>query len=544
MTIRNWRGIGDRGAHVELDHQFTALVGVNNAGKTTVVRFLYEFRPVLHAYLNFFTLARSNSVQSVDEEFWATPAVSPGEQIRPIYMPAVRPRISFDLEGEDENPSMTRVSNVTFIETDRGAWRIEWVLPDRSIVEMQTVRLGRAQDGSPIATIDRGHEPASFIDLPGIENALLSLTKTLYIGPFRNAINAGGSTYYDLEVGSSFVSQFDQSQNGVEPAANEAIAQMTVDLGEIFGFDRLDVTVSPDKTQLNYIIDGKAMRGSELGAGIAQFVIVAATVLIRRPSFLLIDEPELNLHASLQQSFLSLLARHTSTGVIFSTHSLGLARTMADQLLVCHKASNNIVVERYHGASNLSSMVGSLGYGGLQDSAYRAVLLVEGPTEVRTFQQLLAKYDVRQEVVIISLGGDDYASGSKDQEIAELKRLSPIVFAVVDSERTAANADAKSNRVAFAATCKNFDVRCSVLERRSIENYLDQPTARRVLSKPNAVDFGHYSAPDGTWSWNKERNWRIAEEMSLEMIAGTDLDLFLQAVSTIVHQDPTEPSKD
>lgn len=540
MTIRNWRGIGGRGAHVELDHQFTALVGVNNAGKTTVVRFLYEFRPVIHAYLQHFNLALNNSVNSVGAEFWADPAVSPGEQIRPIYMPAARPRICLELEGGSQDQSMIRVSTVTFVQTDPGAWRVEWMLLDQTIVEIQNVQLGRGQDGLPIAMIDRGNGPASSIEFSGVNNALSSLTKTLYIGPFRNAINAGGSKYYDLEVGSSFVSQFDQSQNGVEPSANEAIAQMTVDLGEIFGFDRLDVTVSPDKAQLNYIINGRALRGSELGAGIAQFVIVAASVLIRRPNFLLIDEPELNLHASLQQSFLSLLARHTSTGVIFSTHSLGLARTMADQLLVCHKASNEVVVQRYHGASNLSSTVGSLGYGGTQDSTYRAVLLVEGPTEVRTFQQLLAKYNVRQEVVIVSLGGDDYASGSKDQEMAELARLSPIVFAIVDSERTAANANAKSNRVAFAATCNNFGVRCAVLERRSIENYLDQPTARRVLSKPDALDFGHFAQPGETWSWDKERNWRIAEEMTRDMIAGTDLDRFLQDVSTMVHEAVTE----
>jgi hypothetical protein len=114
------------------------------------------------------------------------------------------------------------------------------------------------------------------------------------------------------------------------------------------------------------------------------------------------------------------------------------------------------------------------------------------------------------------------------------------VFAIVDSERTAANANAKSNRVAFAATCDNFGVRCAVLERRSIENYLDQPTARRVLSRPDALDFGHFATPGDTWSWNKERNWRIAEEMSRDMIAGTDLDRFLHEVSTIVHEAVTE----
>jgi hypothetical protein len=35
----------------------------------------------------------------------------------------------------------------------------------------------------------------------------------------------------------------------------------------------------------------------------------------------------------------------------------------------------------------VSASLGALGYGGVHDAAYRAVLLVERPAEIRTFQQ-------------------------------------------------------------------------------------------------------------------------------------------------------------
>jgi len=61
---------------------------------------------------------------------------------------------------------------------------------------------------------------------------------------------------------------------------------------------------------------------------------------VRPSTFILIDEPELSLHPSLQLDFIDALSSYASQGVIFATHSLGLARTAAEYSYALRKENN------------------------------------------------------------------------------------------------------------------------------------------------------------------------------------------------------------
>ena len=76
-------------------------------------------------------------------------------------------------------------------------------------------------------------------------------------------------------------------------------------------------------------------KASELGSGLVQFILVFSNAAMRNPraAYILLDEPELSLHPSLQLDFLTALGSFASEGVIFATHSIGLARASADHLL-------------------------------------------------------------------------------------------------------------------------------------------------------------------------------------------------------------------
>ena len=192
-------------------------------------------------------------------------------------------------------------------------------------------------------------------------------------------------------------------------------------------------------------------------------------------------------------------------------------------------------LQNYRAVPNLSSTLGQLGYGGLHDTTYRAVLLVEGPTEVKVFQELLSKFGVRNELAILSLGGDGMASGGRSAELAELRRLSEAVFAIVDGERPSVEDEPAARRRAFASDCEDLGITCHILERRAIENYLDLEVARRVMSKQqSAVDFGPFDRPAREWGWSKERNWRVAALMQKEVLDGTDLGIFLERLCSQV----------
>ena len=75
---------------------------------------------------------------------------------------------------------------------------------------------------------------------------------------------------------------------------------------------------------------------------------------VRRPAYVLIDEPELNLHPSLQLDFLTTLAGYTSAGILFATHSLGLARAGAEQIYSVRREQQGVSdVRELEGTRNL-----------------------------------------------------------------------------------------------------------------------------------------------------------------------------------------------
>src|SRR5204863_9759085 len=91
--------------------------------------------------------------------------------------------------------------------------------------------------------------------------------------------------------------------------SGEAIYALTTDIKHIFGFNDLEINASSDERTLQIFIDGKSFKLSELGSGIAQFILVLANAALKQPqpSYILVDEPELSLHPSLQLDFLTTL---------------------------------------------------------------------------------------------------------------------------------------------------------------------------------------------------------------------------------------------
>jgi hypothetical protein len=355
------------------------------------------------------------------------------------------------------------------------------------------------------------------------------LADAMYIGPFRNAINVGSGSYFDITVGDAFIHQLNALKSGPSPQANEAIARMTKELRRIFGFQELEVNPTPDGTlQLN--IDGFSYRGSEVGAGFTHFLLVAANVLTRRPTLLLIDEPELNLHPALQLDYLTFLGSYTTAGVMFATHSPGLARAAAERIYCVTKHGGVSELTPYEDTPNLAALTGQLGFGGNSDLQFEGVLLVEGTTEVKVFQQLLRLYRKEHRFVIVPLGGEALIKRDAALELGELRRLAGRVVAVIDSERPAADAPLDPKRAAFATTCERLGITCTVLERRATENYFPEHAVKALYGSAARALDPYERSKDAGLSWSKPNNWRIAGRMTRADLDDTDLGKALEAI--------------
>ena len=359
-----------------------------------------------------------------------------------------------------------------------------------------------------------------------------ALSSTIYIGSFRNPVNMGvNQSYFDIQVGEAFISQWRNFKTGPVNSQNEAAYRVEREIESIFGHSEVQVNPSSDGQTLQFIIDGKSYTLGEQGSGLAQFIIVLANVASQRPSYVLIDEPELSLHPSLQLDFLTTLGSYAKEGTLFATHSIGLARAGAERLYSLVKRDDgSSEVQVYEATPHLSKLLGELSYSTHTDIGVDKVLLVEGATDVKTVQQFLRLYRKEHQVALLPLGGATLINEQREDELAEFKRIVQNVSAVVDSEREGADTQLAPDRLGFVEVCERLKIPCLVLERRAIENYFTEHAIRKVMGTKYRALENYERLHDADPCWAKQDSWRIAREMTLDELNDTDLGPFLNSI--------------
>ncbi len=501
LTLRNYRCFGPEPVTLAIRDGFTGLVGLNNGGKSTLLRVLYELRPLFsEAYV-------SDALTGTWQARWFEPQyAAAGER---IWRARTDTPVEIGLRvhsGGDANAGLSGRVDYQF-ELDRTG----------------PIAARMLLDGAPLSPQDVPRDISKHLAA-----TFHVLRNTMYVGPFRNALSPGGGQYYDLVTGQAFITQFRAYKTG-DPEQGEAVLALQQELARIFGFEHLDINPSEDGQTLQVFVDGRSFRLSELGAGISHFIIVLVNILVRKPSLLLIDEPELNLHATLQLDFLTTLGQQVDVGVLFATHSLGLARTAAEHVLIVNQKANpgQRQVQPYEGSSGLAALAGQLGFDSRPEVGYDRVLLVEGRSEVRAVMQLLRLYGKEHRVALVPLGGGEFFGAEIEVELRELMRLGAVYY-LIDSERSAENAKSSKKHEAFTSACGQLGIPGLMLERRAFENYLPQRALDRAFGSGAVRALGPYEAPSAGSGWRKTHNWRVAAQMVREDLNGTDLGAFLE----------------
>ena len=531
FTIKNYRCFPDsRPARLTVRPGFTAFVGTNNAGKSSLLRFFYEFRGLFRTLSNPNILVRLFRGESSS----FNPATSMRD-LADLFCDSNGRDLTIELELFMHGvPGRGRVKLVITVHRPRNVFTTELFLDGQ-----QTNPSGKGRitlSGDTLFEFPTGtlliQSPLFRVEFSQFINACEALAGALYIGPFRNAINVGTrEDYFDIQVGQSFVQSWKAYKTGPSRSQNEAAWRLSEDIARVFEFDRLEINPSPDDQTLQVFVNGKSYVLNEIGSGLTQFVIVLANAAIKRPTYILIDEPELNLHPSLQIDFLTTLGSYAERGVIFSTHSMGLARASAERVYAVRRlGQSESEVAPLESLPRLSEFVGELGFSGYKELGFEQILLVEGPTEVRTMQQFLRFLKKEHQIVMVNLGGASLINGARELELHELKRISPRITAIIDSERPAAGAQLDASRLAFQETCRTADILCYFLDRRATENYLSDNAIKKVKGpKYRALsEFEKLEGPNPSWS--KSESWRIAREMDINDLRGTDLLRHLESL--------------
>ncbi len=527
LKIKNYRCFSDhRPVHIAMRKGFTALIGVNNSGKSALLEFLFDLRDIFGQMAN-------------NSNLWVN-ALRPGNSFN--FAKAISIRDASELFCNANSRDMTiELSISKELNQDCNAY-----LPDRIVLTIanrtntcmpQIVLNGEILEIAPdVGISSNGTNIYNIsdirVDFSGYIRAFRALHDTMYIGPFRNAINVGGKKdYFDITIGQQFIESWLALKTGDNTKDNKLVLDLTDDIAKIFRFNRLEINASQDKSTLKVFIDGKTYRLDELGSGLAQFIIVLGNVAQKKPSWVLIDEPELNLHPSLQIDFLTTLTNYSSYGILFSTHNIGLARACAERIYSFRLDDNQLSeVRDLEAIQNLSEFLGELSFSGYRELGFDKVLLVEGPTDVRTVQQFLRKYRKDHEILLLPLGGSSLINATSEAELEEIKRITNNVYALIDSEKKYANAPIQKKRQSFIGICDKVGIKCHILQYRAIENYFTDRAVKAVKGENYSALQPYDKLADAYPGWGKSENWRIAREMSIKEIKQTDIGEFIDSL--------------
>jgi predicted ATPase len=506
-----------------IEDGFTSFVGVNNSGKSTVLKFFYEFRELFKQINEQMKGGALDIKQQVS--FGLSSDVRDSEEV-----------FSNQNDGAIEITFKMR-HDLALSDTNSHEKEFELFLTvGRAAIQAGNVRaaafLSCKYDGVEI--FDKNLVASQRKDALGQLEVLCTIIQNMmFIGPFRYAIEHNSQhAYYDMSCGIDFVHKWASLKTGRTKASHGLIHATTNVIKELLGFSDLEIDASEDKTTLHCVIDGKRYRLQEMGSGLAHIIITLTNCALKKPSYILIDEPELNLHPTMQVKFVQALGLYTS-GVMFATHSYGLARSISDSKYLVTKMSEGVSqIKIMENVRTLGVQMGELSYSGYIDSGAGDILMVEGSSSVKVVMELLKLYGKAGKLIVLPLGGSDMIRGNIEVELQEIKRLAGEfkIHALVDSERMSADAPPKGSVVAFKDTCAALNIGCHVLERRAMENYFTDRSVKKGLHINHSA-LGHYDKlSESQNAWNKNVNWRIAQNLEKEDLDGTDLGVFLESI--------------
>ena len=147
---------------------------------------------------------------------------------------------------------------------------------------------------------------AIIADFEPLRKACQDISEVCYLPAFRHvsSLIPGSSSqtnYFDMRVGRPFIDEWREMQTGRLRANRERIYSLIEEIRQVFGFEQLQISSSKKQGDaLQLMIDGRPFDLQDLGAGLSQFILTVGTAALRNPTYILVDEPELSLHPSLQ----------------------------------------------------------------------------------------------------------------------------------------------------------------------------------------------------------------------------------------------------
>jgi hypothetical protein len=269
-----------------------------------------------------------------------------------------------------------------------------------------------------------------------------------------------------------------------------------------------------NQVALSFCTNGTWRSASDCGLGLQELLLIVFFALEPAIDFVAIEETETHLHPEMQKRLLHFL-RTTERQYLLSTHSSILLNNAFVDRVFMATCSDQVSVQD---VTSRASALDDMGYEVVDNLVADLTVLVEGPTDVPVWEELLLKCRIlpAKNVRFWPLGGD--IMDKLDLGVlGEKARL----LAVVDGDPGSAQV-----RKRFIDGCKARGIHVHQLERYAIENYFSPEALNEVFGSqvpviasvdPNRKLYEQIGIDV------KKNNRKLARATSWQHFAATDL---------------------
>ena len=249
-------------------------------------------------------------------------------------------------------------------------------------------------------------------------------------------------------------------------------------VGSIIGDENVQIEIPNDRKTINVKTGQGFLPIEALGSGVHEVFMLASEIVVRPTHTILLEEPEVHLHPTLQRRFMQFVMEETSNQIFLTTHSATIIDTPGAQIFEVRN-DGNAAVKSLGSTQERFAACREIGFRASDLLQTNSILWVEGPSDriylLNWIKEIAPDLQEGLHFSIMFYGGKLLSRLSLDEEAVEdfIKLLpicrSPVML--IDSDKSGGQSKIRETKLRILTEFEAIGAFCWITEGREIENF-------------------------------------------------------------------------